>query len=208
MAVGVRQQDHPTRLPAGPAVSLAEDPAYLHIRDFDALPEVLRGLPAALRGGAVVIYWPRSVESEARPLGAEDQPPKWMPRSPAGDQRTLDPCLFRALQFIHGHFQGRLRLGQVSAVARLSPSHFSRVFKRQVGMPYTRYLASLRVDQAQILLTTTVRSVTEICYEVGFNDLSHFERVFQRLIGISPSRYRRNVVLQQVQDVPDSARKP
>lgn len=171
--------------------------AYIVVESLRALKDVLPELPGQWPSGTVIIIWQPTGSADASQLDEIRAPGARMDADwsePHGSLQ-LDPCIARAMHFIRRNFRNSLRLGQVSALARLSPCHFSRLFKRQVGMSYTYYLASLRIESAQSLLGTTARSVTEICYEVGFNDLSHFERTFRRFTGISPSRYRQHTAV-------------
>ncbi|MCA1283976.1 AraC family transcriptional regulator [Salipiger bermudensis] len=72
-----------------------------------------------------------------------------------------------------------------------SPSAFSRAFKRHTGSTLVRYKNQLRVDLAcQMLLTQPEAKVAEICFDVGFSNLSNFNRHFVRLKGMSPSQFR------------------
>ncbi|WP_128255428.1 AraC family transcriptional regulator [Falsirhodobacter deserti] len=72
-----------------------------------------------------------------------------------------------------------------------SPSAFSRAFKRHTGSTLVRYKNQLRVDLAcQMLLTRPDIKVSEICYQVGFGNLSNFNRHFLKLKGMSPSQFR------------------
>ncbi|TQS73628.1 helix-turn-helix domain-containing protein [Rhodobacteraceae bacterium] len=72
-----------------------------------------------------------------------------------------------------------------------SPSAFSRAFKRHTGTTLVRYKNQLRVDLACLmLLTRTEVKVAEICYEVGFSNLSNFNRHFLKMKGMSPSQFR------------------
>lgn len=80
-----------------------------------------------------------------------------------------------------------------------SPSAFSRAFKRHTGSTLVRYKNQLRVDLAcQILLTQPETKVAEICYEVGFSNLSNFNRHFVRLKGMSPSQFRETFAVNKV----------
>lgn len=82
----------------------------------------------------------------------------------------------------------------VPALARLahsSPAHFSRQFRAVFGETPHRYLQRRRVERAMQLLRETDRSVTEICFDVGFNSLGTFSRTFSDVVGESPSSYRR-----------------
>lgn len=99
----------------------------------------------------------------------------------------------RAMNFMQANFwRSDMSLERVAEVANMSLFHFSRTFKRLMGLNYSTYLAQLRIDQAKVLLRNRTLSVTEICLTVGYNDLTHFERVFKRIVGKSPTEYRRS----------------
>lgn len=102
------------------------------------------------------------------------------------------PEIRRARTLIDAQFRdSRLRLTAAAAAAGLSEAHFSHVFHKETGVTFTRYVQSLRTDEARRLLTETVKSVTEICFTCGFNSLTHFNRVFRNSEGCSPSQFRR-----------------
>jgi AraC family transcriptional regulator len=75
----------------------------------------------------------------------------------------------------------------------LSPYHFSRAFKKSLGMPPRRYQMHRRVECAKMLLTERRLSVTEIAQQLGFADTSSFSVAFSNLAGRSPRAYRRGL---------------
>ena len=90
-----------------------------------------------------------------------------------------------------------LSLTELAASAGFSPFHFLRVFRRVTGVTPHQYLLGARLRLAARMLLDTHRPVTEIAYEVGFQDLSNFVRTFHRVIGCSPRTYRRDLHLAQ-----------
>lgn len=82
-------------------------------------------------------------------------------------------------------------LAQVAREVGLSPFHFLRLFARVLGVTPHQYLVRARLRRAASLLPDATRSITEVAYEVGFNDLSHFVRSFRRAAGVSPRGFRR-----------------
>ncbi len=79
----------------------------------------------------------------------------------------------------------------VAAVAHISPAHFSRCFRSVFGETPHRYLQRRRVERSMFLLRETDRTVTDVCFAVGFTSLGTFSRTFRRIVGESPSAYRR-----------------
>ncbi|NJP65916.1 helix-turn-helix transcriptional regulator [Streptomyces sp. ventii] len=78
----------------------------------------------------------------------------------------------------------------LAGLAHVSPAHFSRIFRATFGETPHRYLQRRRVERAMFLLRHTDRSVTDICYEVGFNSPGTFSRTFRDIVGKSPRAFR------------------
>jgi len=110
--------------------------------------------------------------------------------SPNVDAATLD-TMQRAILHIHGHFTEKIQLPDVASVANMSTSTFSRFFSKNTGRSFTDYISSLRIGRARRLLSESDKPITDICYEVGYTNLSNFNRAFLRHVGKSPSAYRK-----------------
>lgn len=78
----------------------------------------------------------------------------------------------------------------VAAVAHVSEAHFIRTFRSVFGETPHRYLQRRRVERAMFLLRETDRSITDICFDVGFTSLGTFSRTFRQIVGETPSAYR------------------
>jgi AraC-like DNA-binding protein len=83
------------------------------------------------------------------------------------------------------------REAELASIAGMNPAAFSRSFSRHTGMTPIRYIARLRIDLAcSLLMSNCDRPITEIAFDVGFNNLSNFNRQFLALKGMPPSRFR------------------
>jgi AraC-like DNA-binding protein len=78
----------------------------------------------------------------------------------------------------------------VAAVAHISEAHFIRSFRHAFGETPHRYLQRRRVERSMFLLRETDRSITDVCFDVGFMSLGTFSRTFREIIGETPSGYR------------------
>src|SRR2546430_716598 len=87
-------------------------------------------------------------------------------------------------------FAQPLDVPALARVAHVSPAHFSRQFRATFGETPHRYLQRRRVERAMELLRETDCSVTEICFDVGFNSLGTVSRTFSGIVRESPSAYR------------------
>ncbi len=99
------------------------------------------------------------------------------------------PGVRRALQHLHLRYAERVTLGELAAVARLSPFYFARLFRAQTGTTPGGYLRHLRIEHAKLLLRDGV-PISRVAFSTGFYDQSHFTRTFKRLTGMTPTEYR------------------
>ncbi|MDQ6806988.1 MAG: AraC family transcriptional regulator [Actinomycetota bacterium] len=87
-----------------------------------------------------------------------------------------------------------LDIPSLARIAYVSEAHFIRGFRATFGETPHRYLQRRRVERAMFLLRETDRSVTEICFDVGFVSLGTFSRTFADIVGEPPTSYRRRAV--------------
>jgi AraC-like DNA-binding protein len=83
-----------------------------------------------------------------------------------------------------------ISLHDMSRVAYLSTFHFNRVFHQITGLPPAKFISAMRLDEAKRLLLNTNQSVTDICFDVGYNSLSTFTRRFTQRVGLGPREFR------------------
>jgi len=106
------------------------------------------------------------------------------------DTEDLNRRLLRARDAMDRAYAEPLDVPTVAAVAHVSPAHFIRTFRLVFGETPHRYLQRRRVERSMFLLRETDRSVTDICFDVGFTSLGTFSRTFRRIVGETPSAYR------------------
>ncbi|UHS59132.1 AraC family transcriptional regulator [Agrobacterium vaccinii] len=111
---------------------------------------------------------------------------------------TEDSGINRALSHLRENLTDQVEEGELAAMVGQSPSAFSRAFKRHTGTTLVRYRNQLRIDLAcKMLLADLEVNVAEICYDVGFSNLSNFNRHFLKLKGMSPSQFRSKFTAQK-----------
>jgi AraC-like DNA-binding protein len=103
---------------------------------------------------------------------------------------ALNRRLLRARDAMDRAYAEPLDVRAVAAVAHISEAHFSRSFRAVFGETPHRYLQRRRVERSMFLLRETDRSVTDICFDVGFSSRGTFSRTFRQIVGQPPSDYR------------------
>jgi len=104
--------------------------------------------------------------------------------------RTPTVLLAGALDFIARNCTGPITRDQAARAAHLSPSYFSRLFKKQLGQSFSHVLNQKRVERAADLLARSDQDLKLIALESGFSDQSYFTKVFRRHTGQTPRAYR------------------
>src|SRR5688572_191470 len=103
----------------------------------------------------------------------------------------LNRRLLRARDAMDRAYAEPLDVRTVAAVAHVSEAHFIRSFRSVFGETPHRYLQRRRVERSMFLLRETDRSVTDICFDIGFTSLGTFSRTFHEIVGETPSDYRK-----------------
>jgi AraC-like DNA-binding protein len=93
-------------------------------------------------------------------------------------------------KYIHANYDRNPDVNTVAASVHLSTSAFCRYFKKQTKMTFTDFVNQFRVSQAKTLLLKDL-SVSETCFEVGFESLSYFNKLFKKLTGENPSVFKK-----------------
>src|SRR5215217_3967089 len=106
-----------------------------------------------------------------------------MPRSASYES------LSRARELIDARYSEPLDLDELARTANFSRYHFLRAFRAAFHATPHEYLTRKRVERAKELLAESELTVTEICFEVGFDSVGSFSTLFHKMVGWSPSIY-------------------
>jgi AraC-like DNA-binding protein len=98
--------------------------------------------------------------------------------------------MLRARDAMDLTFGEPLCIPRLAAIAQVSEAHFIRTFRATFGETPHRYLQRRRVERAMFLLRQTDRSITDVCFDVGFGSLGTFSRTFKDIVGESPTTFR------------------
>jgi len=126
--------------------------------------------------------------------------------APEGDRRYLAEEWFRpqldgqaaavvdlVLEYVFSNHSGSVRMSEAAALVGMPEPTFSKYFKRATGQNFSDLVRKLRLAHARRLLERSDKAVSDICYEVGFTNLSNFNRHFLNDTGETPRHYRQRI---------------
>lgn len=96
----------------------------------------------------------------------------------------------RVKEYVAAHYMENITLEQMSSLASMAPTAFSRYFKLRTGKTLSDYIVDVRLGAAVRKLVDTDEPVSGICFQCGFNTLSNFNRLFRNHKGCSPTEFR------------------
>ncbi|REK74487.1 AraC family transcriptional regulator [Paenibacillus paeoniae] len=97
----------------------------------------------------------------------------------------------QVIMVMEQHYAHPWTLEELASLVYLSPSRFSDIFKRSVGMPPLLYLIQIRLERAVTLLENGNMKITDIALECGFRTLTNFNRLFKKHVGVTPKVSRK-----------------
>lgn len=109
------------------------------------------------------------------------------------DQDNVDnvQIINKALQYINSKHNESISLDDIAKHVGLSPTYFSRFFRKETNMKFCDYLNMVRIEESKKYLLDIHYSISDIAVLVGFNDQSYFTKVFKNFEKISPGKYRK-----------------
>lgn len=99
--------------------------------------------------------------------------------------------IHKAVSYINANCAKDLNMADVADYVGYSHSHFSKVFKEEMGCGFRAYLNQVRVEKSKSLLLSGNVSIAEICDLCGFDDQSYHCKVFKKLVGVTPDKFRK-----------------
>lgn len=103
-----------------------------------------------------------------------------------------DRSLFQAVEYIDHHLSESIRLEDLAKYLGISKFHFSRLFKKSMGLSPHQYVMQQRIELAKQLLTKADRPISDIALDCGFNSHAHLGKYFRYYVGMTPKTYRQS----------------
>lgn len=98
--------------------------------------------------------------------------------------------LNQVYEYVLKNFRRTILLEELAALLCMTPTSFSRYFTMKNNKPFSKFVAEIRIKHACKLLTETEDTISQICYECGFNTLSNFNKQFKDIMLKKPTQYK------------------
>ena len=124
--------------------------------------------------------------------------------SAAETHSGIPPCRLRSIVgYVRSNLHLPLTVNTLATLAKMSPSHFSKLFKISLGVSPYQFVLRERIERSKNLLRGSEARIMEIAFQVGFETQAHFTTAFRNLVGITPKEFRRRITT-----ITDKARCP
>ncbi|MCR8660053.1 AraC family transcriptional regulator [Paenibacillus endoradicis] len=109
---------------------------------------------------------------------------------PSSKKNIGSSWLEKGREYLEIHYADMISIERVAHHVGIERTHFSKKFQKEYGQSPINYLQTLRMKEAELLLTQTDYKMSEIANSVGFSDLPTFSKAFKKRIGVSPAQFR------------------
>jgi AraC-like DNA-binding protein len=113
-----------------------------------------------------------------------------------GKNEREEGRLDKVTDFVLNNFQRNITIAEVAGIVHMAENSFSRYFSKNTRKTFSAFVSEIRLGHACRLLIENKLSVTDICFECGFNNLSNFNRQFRSGYNVSPLAYRKVFLLK------------
>lgn len=113
-------------------------------------------------------------------------------------EQAEDKRIAAVKQYVADNYQNDISIEALAGIAGMTPAAFSRYFSQHTGRTPSNYLIETRLGAASRALVDTSQTISEICYNCGFNNLSNFNRTFKAKRGVTPREFRMNYKKKKV----------
>ena len=98
------------------------------------------------------------------------------------------------VEYVRKNYMHEITLSDIAEKNAVSAEHLSRIFKKEIGVGFSEYINSVRLQRAEFMLKNEEgKSISEIAFACGFNDSNYFSYKFKKLYGVSPISLKRKI---------------
>jgi AraC-like DNA-binding protein len=93
--------------------------------------------------------------------------------------------------YINKNYQDKIMIEVLANLIGMTNSSFCHFFKKRTHKSFVDYLNEVRIGHASVQMIETTKTISEVCYNCGFNNISNFNRIFRSKKGLTPSEFRK-----------------
>ncbi|MDR0537530.1 MAG: AraC family transcriptional regulator [Tannerellaceae bacterium] len=105
-------------------------------------------------------------------------------------QSSIDNRILKIVRHIRENINRNIGINELSTLCNLNKDHFIRLFKKEMDCTPLQYINLKKIERAQLMLIISHKSIKDISYALGFDNISYFYRLFRRITGLSPRQYK------------------
>lgn len=98
-----------------------------------------------------------------------------------------------AITYIYQHINQAVTVSELSDLCHLTPSHFTKMFKKETGENPKDFINKVKMNHAKSLMISTDKTILQICKEIGISDSFYFSRAFKKMTGLAPTEFRKSL---------------
>lgn len=106
-----------------------------------------------------------------------------------------DDDIKKVLNYIDRNIKNNINLNDAAEYINMSPSYFSKFFKKHTGINFITYVTDRKIELAKEMLKKTSMPIINIAYELSYNETNYFSKAFKRKVGVTPTEYRETHIL-------------
>jgi AraC-like DNA-binding protein len=110
------------------------------------------------------------------------------------EHTELNSRLDKIMHFINTNYQRKITQEEVATKIGMTTAAFCRYFKEKTGKGFIFFVNEMRIGYACKLLIENHLSISQTCFECGFNNISNFNRMFKRQTGFTPGEYQQQFI--------------
>jgi len=97
----------------------------------------------------------------------------------------------QVFEYVFLNIEEGIKLNEAAEIVNMAPGSFCRYFKKKTNITFMEYVKEVRIGLAAKMIVETDKSITQICYESGYNNLANFNHYFKSVMNCTPSEYRK-----------------
>ena len=97
----------------------------------------------------------------------------------------------QVFEYVFLNIEEGIKLNEAAEIVNMAPGSFCRYFKKKTNITFMEYVKEVRIGLAAKMIVETEKSITQICYESGYNNLANFNHYFKSVMNCTPSEYRK-----------------